>query len=153
MFFFIVPKKEKESKDSNLTEQNYQLPLSNLNNKVKEEVKFNEFFNDSEEIRQIFEQRIIIESIIRQLYFNIFNEETKMPVLKIISLLIDEDVFSKKLSYQLKQVYSASSHVVHEGKLPSGIESFNHLINLMKESAFVINSILNDYREKSKDVS
>ncbi len=61
--------------------------------------------------------------------------------------------FSKKLSYQLKQVYSASSHVVHEGKLPSGIESFNHLINLMKESAFVINSILNDYREKSKDVS
>ncbi|KXI72459.1 hypothetical protein ACS51_01140, partial [Bacillus cereus] len=151
--FFIVPKKEKESKDSNLTEQNYQLPLSNLNNKVKEEVKFNEFFNDSEEIRQIFEQRIIIESIIRQLYFNIFNEETKMPVLKIISLLIDEDVFSKKLSYQLKQVYSASSHVVHEGKLPSGIESFNHLINLMKESAFVINSILNDYREKSKDVS
>ncbi|EJQ11165.1 hypothetical protein ACVNRM_04225 [Bacillus paranthracis] len=148
-----MPKKEKESKDSNLTEQNYQLPLSNLNNKVKEEVKFNEFFNDSEEIRQIFEQRIIIESIIRQLYFNIFNEETKMPVLKIISLLIDEDVFSKKLSYQLKQVYSASSHVVHEGKLPSGIESFNHLINLMKESAFVINSILNDYREKSKDVS
>ena len=81
-----MPKKEKESKDSNLTEQNYQLPLSNLNNKVKEEVKFNEFFNDSEEIRQIFEQRIIIESIIRQLYFNIFNEETKMPVLKIISL-------------------------------------------------------------------
>ncbi|MCC2355799.1 MULTISPECIES: hypothetical protein [Bacillus cereus group] len=148
-----MPKKEKESKDSNLTEQNYQLPLSNLNNKVKEEVKFNEFFNDSEEIRQIFEQRIIIESIIRQLYFNIFNEETKIPVLKIISLLIDEDVFSKKLSYQLKQVYSASSHVVHEGKLPSGIESFNHLINLMKESAFVINSILNDYREKSKDVS
>ncbi len=90
-----MPKKEKESKDSNLTEQNYQLPLSNLNNKVKEEVKFNEFFNDSEEIRQIFEQRIIIESIIRQLYFNIYNEETKMPVLKIISLLIDEDVFSK----------------------------------------------------------
>ncbi len=43
--------------------------------------------------------------------------------------------------------------MVHEGKLPSGIESFNHLINLMKESAFVINSILNDYREKSKDVS
>ncbi|MGR5905476.1 hypothetical protein ACT7DI_15700 [Bacillus paranthracis] len=98
----MCQKKKKESKDSNLTEQNYQLPLSNLNNKVKEEVKFNEFFNDSEEIRQIFEQRIIIESIIRQLYFNIFNEETKMPVLKIISLLIDEDVFFEKTFLSIK---------------------------------------------------
>ncbi|MBY0600162.1 hypothetical protein [Bacillus bingmayongensis] len=151
--FFLEAKKEKKDKNSNLTEQNYQLSLSNLNNEVKEEVKFNEFFNDSEEIRQVFEQRIIIEAIIRQLYFNIFNEETKMPVFKMISLLIDEDVFSKKLSYKLKQVYSASSHVVHEGKLPPGIDSFDQLINLMKESAFVINSILNDYTEKSKDVS
>ncbi|PEC52527.1 hypothetical protein CON05_25560 [Bacillus cereus] len=151
--FFLLAKKEKEDKDSKLIEQNYQISLSTLNDEVKEEVKFNEFFNDSEEIRQVYEQRIIIEAIIRQLYFNIFNEETKMSVIKIISLLIEEAVLSKTLAYKLKQVYSASSHVVHEGKLPSSINNYDQLINLMKESAFIINSILNDYTEKSKDVS
>lgn len=147
-----VTKKEKTGKDDIESEQHYQLSLPNLNNERKEEVKFNEFFNDSEEIRQVFEQRIILETIIRQLYFVRFNEETRMPVLKIISLLIEEDVFSKKLSHELKQVYSASSHVIHEGKLPSSINNYTQLINLMKELAFITHTILNDYQEKTKDI-
>lgn len=93
---FPGTKEENTGKDGKEIEQHYQLMSSNLNNERKEEIKFNEFFNDSEEIRQVFEQRIILETIIRQLYFVRFNEETRMPILKIISLLIEEDIFSKK---------------------------------------------------------
>ncbi|MEK4574583.1 hypothetical protein NSS74_19025 [Bacillus sp. FSL E2-8868] len=150
---FPGTKEENTGKDGKEIEQHYQLMSSNLNNERKEEIKFNEFFNDSEEIRQVFEQRIILETIIRQLYFVRFNEETRMPILKIISLLIEEDIFSKRLSNELKQVYSASSHVIHEGKLPSSINNYEQLINLMKELAFIIHTILNEYQEKPKDVS
>lgn len=102
---------------------------------VKDDVIHFEDIENHKEINTIFQQRLIIEKALRDIYFFKFKESTKLPVSRLASLLADEEIIPKSLLIHIRRFYSSSSYVIHEGVLPTDIHDFNEIIIPMKEIA------------------
>ncbi|NQD68454.1 hypothetical protein HP456_21335 [Bacillus haikouensis] len=122
---------------------------SALKKTVSQNIKFEDYFLEADEIRRTFEKRILIESIIRRLYLLVYNEDTKMPVYRVINKLVDEGVLPKELAQEVNIIYRLSSYVIHEGQKPPEINEFNELINPMQDIADILNDLLENYKRKN----
>ncbi|MDY8022803.1 hypothetical protein [Paenibacillus polymyxa] len=113
-----------------------------------EEVTFEQLFDNKEDIYEVFGQRVILEKLLRNLYLEVFQEETKFSVSKIISLLARENILNENLTYPLKRAYQYSSFVIHEGKLPPEIKSYKELIDYLKGMTILTNQIIESLKNK-----
>ena len=152
VIFFIKPIIDKninllltgrKTKNPLINEHNYNLTVpNNKTDSGNQGIKFDEFFIDNKEIREVLEQRVLIETILRDIYKIKFNEETRLPVVKLISLLKDEGIISEVLSPVIKEAFTASSFVAHEGRLPKKITDYKQLIDALIEVSSMLYQIL-----------
>lgn len=114
-----------------------------------EEVVLDEQFKGMEDVLVIFQQRFILEKLIRELYFRIFHEETNLPVSRMISLLRNEKILEDDLSNKLRKAYSLSSHIIHMAQLPQELTSYKELIDLTIILIKKLNKVIKDQQSKN----
>ncbi|PLR94590.1 hypothetical protein [Bacillus sp. T33-2] len=112
------------------------------NTETNDPILFDDYFEKKDEIRATYEQRILLETILRKLYFKLKNEHTKLPVQRIIHILIENEVISIGFANEIKAVYRASNYVVHEGELPNDIKDYESFIEPMREITNTLYHIL-----------
>ncbi|RXI96301.1 hypothetical protein DS745_21460 [Anaerobacillus alkaliphilus] len=113
-----------------------------------EKIKFDDFFTDNKEIRKILEQRVLMESLLRQIYYVVTNENTSIPVHRITTSLVEKEIIAIGLSNEIKMSYRLSSFVIHEGKLPSEVNGYNQLIDNMENISNFLYKILMNYKNE-----
>ncbi|KPB06035.1 hypothetical protein AAV98_03700 [Bacillus sp. CHD6a] len=149
MFGFIKMNKTSVSENKTNVKGNHnEFSFSNVDKVVAKEVKFEEYFNDNEGIRTTLEQRVLIESMLRQIYYKLTNENTTLPLYRITTTLVEKEIISKAFSNEVMVLYKASSYVVHEGKLPPNITEYNQLINGMQDISNKLYKILNTIKDE-----
>jgi hypothetical protein len=144
IIILVANKQKNEKKHSNnprpREKQNFNMIIGN-NNVSKKEIKFDDYFQKSAEIRKVLEQRVLVESMLREIYRQHFKEEARYPVYKLVSLLIDENLLPEDIAPTIKDVYSASSFIIHEGQIPPNI-NFEQLEKSIVDVAATLHQIL-----------
>jgi hypothetical protein len=147
----FIEGKDRKKENSQFSEKVLQINQSEIKLPKfdeSEEVTFEQLFDNKEDIYEVFGQRVILEKLLRNLYLEVFQEETKFPVSKIISLLARENILNENLTYPLRRAYQYSNFVIHEGKLPPEIKSYKELIDYIKEMTSLINQIIERLKDK-----
>lgn len=97
---------------------------------------------------------MIFEFCINELYKLEFMKNNKMQkapmsVIKIITILVSENILDEDLGGAYKQIYSASSRVVHLKGLSenSQVISLDFLINSLEESIGILNMDISEFKE------
>ncbi|MGQ3480836.1 hypothetical protein [Paenibacillus sp. TY11] len=133
-FKFFDRKSRSMKKQENLMRRIETMPNILNNNLMTKEVKFEEVFNDKEKILEVVEQRVLLEGLLRQIYFEVFQEDNKKPLHYLVSELNKKGILPNHVTYPLKKAYSISSYVAHEATIPEEVVDYQSFISSLKET-------------------
>ena len=148
----LLEKNKVKTKQTNMPVEDFKEPSIPLESS-KEEIKLQQVMTNSDVVMKVYEQRAIIEGLLKEIYQLALKQRMIYPVTRAVSQLTEAKIIDESLREFFRFWYAKSSIAVHEPEQFSSVEEIERLINNLKHLASDLHQIVLSFRKDNSTKS